>query len=55
MPETQEMLDFCSKHNVVPECKTIHAKEATAQFKALADGTAGAARAVIDMSTLKDL
>lgn len=55
MAETQEMLDFCSKHNIVPETKMISAKAASAQFKALSDGSAGAARAVIDMSTLKDM
>jgi alcohol dehydrogenase (NADP+) len=55
IPETQKMLDFCSEHNVLPEIKVIHAKDATDQFKALADGSAGAVRAVIDMSTLADL
>lgn len=55
IPETQEMLEFCAKHNVLPEVKVIDAKDATAQFEALHAGTAGAARAVIDMSTLKDL
>lgn len=55
IPETQEMLDFCAKHNVLPDIKVIHARDASAQFKALADGSAGAQRAVIDMSTLKDL
>jgi len=55
IPETQEMLDFCSKHNVMPEIKIIHAKDTTAQFKAMEDGSAGAVRAVIDMTTLKEL
>lgn len=55
IPETQEMLDFCAKHNVVPEYEVISAKDADAQFKALMNGTASANRKVIDMSTLKDL
>lgn len=55
VPETQKMLDFCSKHNVLPEIKLIHAKDASAQFKAMDDGSAGAIRAVIDMSTLSEL
>jgi len=55
VPETQEMLEFCSKHNILPDIKIIHAKDATAQFKALANGTADALRAVIDMSTLGEL
>lgn len=54
VPETQEMLDFCAKHNIVPEYQVIHAKDADAQFKALMDGTASAGRKVIDMSTLKE-
>jgi len=55
IPETQEMLDFCAKHKIVPEINVITAKEANAQFQALANGTAATARAVIDMSTLADL
>jgi uncharacterized zinc-type alcohol dehydrogenase-like protein len=55
IPETQEMLEFCAKHNIVPEINVIHAKDANAQFKALADGSATTARAVIDMSTLSEL
>jgi alcohol dehydrogenase (NADP+) len=55
IPETQEMLDFCSKHDLKPEIKIIHAKDASKQFEALAKGEADAQRAVIDMSTLADL
>jgi len=33
----------------------IAAKDAAAQFKAMANGTAGAGRAVIDMGTLNDV
>merc|ERR1712157_718279 len=55
VPETQQMLEFCSQHNVLPEIKVIAAKDATDQFHALQDGSAGAVRAVIDMSTLQDL
>lgn len=53
VPETQEMLDFCAAHNIVPEYEVIDAKDANAQFKALMAGTAGANRKVIDISTLK--
>jgi len=53
--ETQQMLDFCAEHNIKPDIQVIAAKDASAQFKALADGTAPAERAVIDMSTLADL
>lgn len=55
MAETQQMLDFCVEHGVVPECKTIHAKDASAHFAAMTKGEAGALRYVIDISTLKDL
>jgi uncharacterized zinc-type alcohol dehydrogenase-like protein len=54
IPETQEMLDFCSKHNCFPDIRVIKANEANAQFKALLDGTATIERAVIDMSTLSE-
>ena len=53
--ETQQMLDFCSTHNITPEIKVIHAKDASAQFEKLANGDAGIERAVIDMSTLSEL
>lgn len=55
IPETQEMLDFCTKHDIKPDITVIKAKDASAQFQALADGTANTERAVIDMSTLGDL
>jgi alcohol dehydrogenase (NADP+) len=55
VPETQQMLDFCAAHNIKPEIKIIHAKDASAQFSALAQGDADIHRAVIDMSTLSDL
>jgi uncharacterized zinc-type alcohol dehydrogenase-like protein len=55
IPETQEMLDFCAKHNIVPEYEVIPAKDADAHFKAMMEGSAGAMRKVIDMSTLKEL
>jgi alcohol dehydrogenase (NADP+) len=55
VPETQQMLDFCSEHKIVPEYRVIHAKEASAQFQAMTAGEADAQRAVIDVSTIKDL
>jgi uncharacterized zinc-type alcohol dehydrogenase-like protein len=55
IPETQEMLNFCDKHGILPEIEVIHAREASGQFKKLASGTADAKRAVIDMSTLQEL
>ena len=55
VPETQQMLDFCSEHDIKPEIKIIHAKDAGAHFDDLAKGDAGIERAVIDMSTLPEL
>jgi alcohol dehydrogenase (NADP+) len=55
IPETQEMLDFCAEHDVVPEFRVIKADEADEQFKKLIAGTASPDRAVIDMSTLNQL
>lgn len=55
VPETQEMLDFCAKHEIVPEYKIIHASEATEQFQKMMSGEADAMRAVIDIATLKEL
>jgi Zn-dependent alcohol dehydrogenases len=55
LKETQEMLDFCAKHNIVPEYKVIDAKDANGQFQDLLSGKSDASRAVIDISTLKTL
>ena len=54
IPETQQMLNFCDEHNIKPEIKIIHAKDASAQFVAMAEGDADIYRAVIDMSTLTE-
>lgn len=54
VPETQEMLDFCAAHNVVPKYQVIHAKDANTHFHAMIDGAAGARRSVIDMSTIAE-
>ena len=55
IPETKEMLEFCAKHDIIPHCKVIHAKDASAHFTSMSEGTSGAERYVIDISTLKDL
>ena len=55
VPETKKMLDFCAEHNIVPDSKVIHAKDASDRFKQMAEGTADADRYVIDISTLKKL
>lgn len=55
IPETAQMLEFCSKNDIKPEISVIHAKDASAHFKAMHEGSSPAARAVIDMSTLAEL
>jgi uncharacterized zinc-type alcohol dehydrogenase-like protein len=53
--ETQEMLDFCAEHKILPDIDVIHAKAASDAFQQIAAGNAPAARHVIDMSTLASL
>ncbi|KAG7342983.1 alcohol dehydrogenase GroES domain protein [Nitzschia inconspicua] len=53
--ETQEMLDFCAKHQIVPDYRVIDAKEANQQFKAMMNGESLADRCVIDIATLKNV
>eukprot|EP00934_Nitzschia_sp_Nitz4_P009354 Nitzschia sp. Nitz4//scaffold258_size27474//11775//14618//NITZ4_008185-RA/size27474-augustus-gene-0.32-mRNA-1//1//CDS//3329544485//9344//frame0 len=51
--ETQEVLDFCAKHNVYPECELIKPEEINNAFEALKKGDV-AHRFVIDMATLSE-
>lgn len=55
VPETQEMLDFCAEHKIVPDIDVIHANKAAETYKALEGGKFGAIRSVIDMSTIGEL
>lgn len=50
--ETQEVLDFCAEHNILPECKMIRADEVNDAFASLAKGDV-AHRFVIDMASLE--
>ena len=49
--ETQEMLDFCYKHNIIAECEIINIQEVNAAFDRLEKGDVKY-RFVIDMSSL---
>lgn len=49
--ETQELLDFCAEHNILPECETIAASEINEAFERM-DKSDVKYRFVIDMSTL---
>lgn len=49
--ETQEVLDFCAKHDVYPECEMINIDQINTAFERLAQGDL-AHRFVIDMASL---
>jgi len=55
VPETKEMLEFCTANNIMPEIKVIAAKEAPDAYKAMENGTSEAIRHVIEMETIKEL
>lgn len=50
--ETQEVLDFCAKHNIYPDCRMIRADEVNNAFSHLQKGDV-AYRFVIDMASLE--
>lgn len=50
--ETQEVLDFCAEHNILPECKMIKPSEINEAFAHLAKGDV-ANRFVMDMAHLE--
>ncbi len=51
--ETQEMLDFCYRHNVVSDCELIQIQDVNTAFERLEKGDVKY-RFVIDMASLKD-
>ncbi|NEP18889.1 MAG: NADP-dependent alcohol dehydrogenase [Leptolyngbya sp. SIO4C1] len=53
IPDTQEVLDFCAKHDIHPNCEMIRIDEINEAFKRLERGEI-AHRFVIDMASLKD-
>ena len=50
--DTQELLDFCAKHNILPDCEIIKPEQINDAWEKLSNGYP-AHRYVIDMSTLK--
>jgi alcohol dehydrogenase (NADP+) len=50
--ETQEVLDFCAKHNIHPECEMIKMEDINNAYDRLEKGDM-AHRFVIDMASLK--
>jgi len=53
LAETQEVLDFCAAHNILPACEMIRMDEINAAFERLAAGDISR-RFVIDMASLQD-
>ena len=51
LPETQEMLDFCAKHNIVSDIEIIPIQEITTAYERMLKGDVRY-RFVIDLSTL---
>jgi uncharacterized zinc-type alcohol dehydrogenase-like protein len=51
LPETQEMLDFCTKHGIVSEIEIIDIKNMDKAYERILKGDVRY-RFVIDMSTL---
>jgi uncharacterized zinc-type alcohol dehydrogenase-like protein len=50
--ETQELLDFCARKNILPDCKMIRMDQVNEAFKQLEHGGDVHYRFVIDMSSL---
>jgi alcohol dehydrogenase (NADP+) len=46
VPETQQMLDYCATHGIVPDIEVIPASAANKQFLAMASGASDANRYV---------
>jgi uncharacterized zinc-type alcohol dehydrogenase-like protein len=52
IPETQEMLDFCGKHNIVSDIEMIDIQQVNEAYERLLRGDVKY-RFVIDMASLK--
>ena len=52
IPETQEMLDFCGKHNIVSDIEMINIQQINEAYERLLKGDVKY-RFVIDMESLK--
>lgn len=52
LPDTQELLDFCADHNILPECEIIDIKDINTAYERMARNDIKY-RFVIDMKTLQ--
>jgi uncharacterized zinc-type alcohol dehydrogenase-like protein len=53
IPETQEMLDFCGKHNITSDIELINIQDINTAYERMIKGDVKY-RFVIDMSSLKN-
>ena len=54
IPETQEMLDFCGKHNIVSDVEMINIQQINEAYDRLLKGDVKY-RFVIDMSVIEEI
>ncbi|MET0379319.1 MAG: NAD(P)-dependent alcohol dehydrogenase [Spongiibacteraceae bacterium] len=54
IPETQELLDFCAEHNILPDCEMVDIKDINEAWDRMAHNDVKY-RFVIDMNTLKNV
>ena len=50
LPETQECMDFCAKHNIIPDTKVIKADELDSVYTALSQKNDSIIRYVLDVA-----
>jgi len=53
MPETQECIDFCSKHNIIPKIKIVTSKDLSGVYKELMTKNDSIVRNVLDIDASK--
>jgi uncharacterized zinc-type alcohol dehydrogenase-like protein len=54
LPATQELLDFCAEHNVLPDCEIVDVRDINTAFRRMQANDVKY-RFVIDMGTLRDV
>jgi len=55
LPETQECIDFCMKHNIIPKIKIVTSKDLGEVYKELASKNDSIIRNVLDIEASKNL
>merc|ERR1711872_324920 len=55
LPETQDCIDFCNKHNIIPKIKVVTAKDLGEVYKELASKNDSIIRNVLDIEASKNI